>query len=315
MRPALLIVCAVLAGCGSSRPARPEIRGPSVAPAGGTPGKPLVTTIAGTSLSAQAAADLAYGKPTAGGPAPEYPPLPASAFRAPVARYRAYSVRQAGVMRGQVAALERTLLRGDRAAARAAWLRSYRRYLLIGAAYGSLGDLDAAIEGDLHAIERGLWTGAPLASLPVDRLSDRVARLGPRLGRMEITPLDYATRAHEILEDAQRDMLSDAVTPWSGAGVQATAASLDATEVVIGTLRPLLSGRGPLAGVESGLLGLRRELTAVRRAHGGRLPSTHALGQRERVRLNGRLGATLERLAAVPGALETRLPPAIPAIK
>jgi len=218
-------------------------------------------------------------------------------------------------MREEVATLRRALRRGDRAGARTAWLRAYTGYLLIGAAYGSLGALDAAIEDDLHTIERGLWTGAPLASLPVDRLSDRVARLGPRLVRMGITPLDYATRAHEILEDAQRDMLSDAVAPWSGAGVQATAASLDATEVVIGTLRPLLSGRGPLPQVESALLGLRREMAALRRAHGGRLPSTHDLGQRERVRLNGRLGATLERLAAVPGALETRVPPAIPAIR
>ena len=129
---------------------------------------------------------------------------------------------------------------------------------------------------------------------------------------MRITPLDYATRAHEILEDAQRDMLSDAVAPWSGAGVHATAASLDATEVVIGTLRPLLAGRGALPPVETGLLGLRRELDAVRRAHGGRLPATRALGRREREALSGSLGAALERLAAVPGALETRLPAAIP---
>jgi hypothetical protein len=315
VRPGLLIVCAVLAGCGSSHPARPEIKGPAVAPADGTPGKPLLTSVAGTNLSPQEAADIAYGKPTAAGPAPEYPPLPAGAFRAPVSRYRAYSVRQAGVMRDEIAGLERALERGDRAAARAAWLRSYTRYLLIGAAYGSLGALDAAIEDDLHAIERGLWTGAPLASLRASRLSDRVARLRPRLARIEITPLDYATRAHEILEDAQRDMLSDAVAPWSGAGVHATAASLDATEVVVGTLRPLLSGRGALPQVEAGLLGLRRELAAVRRAHGGRLPSTHELGRRERVRLSGRLGATLERLAAIPGALETRLPPTIPAIK
>ena len=78
-----------------------------------------------------------------------------------------------------------------------------------------------------------------------------------------------------------------------------TAASLDATEVVIGTLRPLLAGRGALPPVETGLLGLRRELDAVRSAHGGRLPATRALGRGEREALSGSLGAALERLAAV----------------
>ena len=134
------------------------------APAGGS-----VTAsgrVAGTNLSADAVAAAASGRATAAGPAPELSPLPASAFRAPVARYRAYSVRQARAVRAHVAALARALRRGDRPAARAAWLRSYTRYLLIGAAYGALGGLDEAIEADLHAIERGLWTGAPLTRLP-----------------------------------------------------------------------------------------------------------------------------------------------------
>jgi high-affinity iron transporter len=314
---ALLFCAVVLAGCGASdvAPPRPAISGPPVAPgsegAAATPGR-----VAGTDLSADAVAAAASGRVTAAGPVPELQPLAPREFRTPVARYRAYSVARAAAMGERTTVLERALRRGDRPAARAAWLRAYREYLLVGAAYGALGDLDAAIVARLHAIEHGLWTGEPLAGLrtPAARLRADVARMRPKLARMRITPLDYATRAHEILEDAQRDQLSDAVTPWSGAGVHATAAALDATEVVIGTLRPLLAGRGALPPVESGLHGLRRELAAIRRAHGGRLPSTHELGRRERERLSGRLGAALEQLAGVPGALETALPPAIPAI-
>lgn len=61
---------------------------------------------------------------------------------------------------------------------------------------------------------------------------------------MSITPLEYATRAHEILEDAVRDLLSGAAVPWSGEGVLATAAGVEATEEVISTLRPVLGGVG-----------------------------------------------------------------------
>jgi iron uptake system component EfeO len=97
--------------------------------------------------------------------------------------------------------------------------------------------------------------------------------------------------------------------------VLATAASLEATEAVVDTLRPLLATRGALAPVDSGLVRLRRELAAIRRAHDGRWPALDALSRSERQRLNGRLGAGLELLARVPGALETTLPPAIPPIK
>ena len=47
------------------------------------------------------------------------------------------------------------------------------------------------------------------------------------LPRSEIDPLDYAARAHEILEDAQRDLMSGIQVPWSGAGVLGTAAGVD----------------------------------------------------------------------------------------
>ena len=84
---------------------------------------------------------------------------------------------------------------------------------------------------------------------------------------------------------------------------------------MIGTLRSLLAERQSLAPVESGLLGLRRELDAIRRAHGGRWPALDAAQPHERQRLNGRLGAGLELLARVPHALETQYPPAIPELR
>ena len=71
-----------------------------------------------------------------------------------------------------------------------------------------------------------------------------VARLRRDLPSVSITPLEYATRAHEILEDAQRDLLSGADVPWSGEGLLATDAGLEATKEVVSTLRGLLIRSG-----------------------------------------------------------------------
>ena len=278
---------------------------------------PTVAKVAGTDMSAQAVADAAVGVPLNGAPRSAFVPLPARAFDRPIARYRVYSARQAAAMAQQARALRRGLRANDRAAARRAWAGVYDRWLRVGAAYGALGDLDTAITEDRRTLERGLWTGASLHALEpaAARLDADVRRLRRTVPTVEITPLDYAIRAHEILEDAQRDMLSGSDAPWSGAGVQATASSLAATYAVVGTLRPLLAERGTLAPVESGLQGLHRELAALQRAHGGRWPRLGALSRGEAQRLNGRLGAGLEILAKVPGALETQLPPAIPELK
>ncbi|MEV4420792.1 EfeM/EfeO family lipoprotein [Patulibacter sp. NPDC049589] len=263
---------------------------------------------------------------------PETAPLPVAAFDRPIAAYRRYAGRDAVAMAAPAARLTAALRRGDRGAARTAWTAAYRRYLLLGAAYGALGALDDAIDGTpgglrggvhdpafsgLHRVEHDLWTGRRPASIvpAAQRLQRLVARLPARVRTVEITPLDYATRAHEILEDAQRDFLSDRAAPWSSAGVVATAASVDATGVVLGTLRPILQGRGDaLEPVETRMGQLRGVLAGIRRGHHGTTPRLDALGSTERARLTGALGAALEALAAVPGTLETVLPPDVPKI-
>jgi iron uptake system EfeUOB component EfeO/EfeM len=312
VRRALFVVL-LLAGCGGSSQA-PAPRD-KVAP---PPTREVeVQRIRGTDMTPQEIADAASGVPVNGFARPEHMPVPSKAFDVPIARYRAYSGRQARAMAREVDALQRALSAGDRAAARRAWAGAYERYLFIGAAYGALGDLDARIVHTRMRIERGLWTGDSLRTLraPAADLARDVRTLRRVVPRVEITPLDYAIRAHEILEDAQRDMLSGVAAPYSGAGVRATAASLNATYAVIKTLHTLLATRGEIAPVETSLLGLRRELDAIRRAHGGQWPVLDALTRREHQRLNARLGAGLERLAYVPHTLETQYAPAVPELR
>ena len=267
-------------------------------------------------------------------PPPSLPPLQASTFRGPVAEYRAFSVRQLGAMETQVSRLQGALAAGDRAGAQRAWRAAFANYRTLGAVYleGDVATLNAAIDGNpgglrggtsspkftgLHRIEFGLWTGAPLASLQpfARRLATDVAKMRRLLPRVQIAAIDYATRAHEILEDAVRDLLSGTDVPWSGEGVLGTNAGVAATSEIVKTLAPLLQNReGVLPVVRSELARLRLTLTALTAAHGGIVPTNSQLTQEQSERLNASIGQALEALAQIPGALETSKPPATPAI-
>jgi iron uptake system EfeUOB component EfeO/EfeM len=265
-------------------------------------------------------------------PVPELVPVPASEFDRPIAESLTYAEADLRVMALDVRGLIGALESGSRARSRAAWLDAFGRYLRLGAVYGEFGQLDTAIDGNaggltggarspdftgLHRIEFGLWSDQdPRTLVPAGRvLAANVARLEKVVPTVIVTPLDYATRAHEILEDAQRDFLSGADVPWSGEGVFATAAGVAATEEVLATLRPLLDGRGSaIELVDFGLARLKTVLAAIRTDHAGSWPTLSQLSQLESERLDGAVGFALEQLAGVPGELETQLPPTIPTL-
>jgi high-affinity iron transporter len=256
--------------------------------------------VTGTTMSSQQAADAAVED----GVHPDLVPLPESAFKRPIARYRTYAAGQARAMGRAVAKLRQAADRGDRAGAERAWAESFDRWLLVGAAYGALGDLDTAITGSLSQLE-----SRPASRAAAARLERATRRLPKAVRVAELAPIDYAVRAHEILEDVQRDDMGDP------AGVRATADAVAATKTVIGTLRPVLAGRGDtLQQVDARLAQLTGTLDEIRRKH-GEWPAPDALPRAERQELLGRLGATLETLAGVPAALETTLPPKLPAIR
>jgi high-affinity iron transporter len=293
----------LIRGGGDDPVSAPRIVGPGAAPA--VSQAATQQRVHGTAKGAQAVAAAASG---ATGSA--LTPLAAADFAAPIARYRAYARGEARTLAVRTTALAAALRAGDRGRSRAAWARADSAWRRVGAAYGALGALGDAIAGDLGHVEDGLWGAArPRALAPAaTRLRASVARLRGVLGGSAITPLDYATRAHEILEDVQRDQLG-AAGP-SASGVRATADGVAATRVVLGTLRTVLAGRGDALTQSRFWLGrLDGTLTRIRAAHGGAYPPVPALSRAERERLLGQLGATLEALRGIPGELETTLPP------
>jgi high-affinity iron transporter len=262
-------------------------------------------------------------------PPSELAPLPASAFKRPIAEYRAYAVHRLAVMEGQIARLRQALAANDRAAAQAAWRAAYASYMHL---TGQVATLNQRINGNpggleggaaspefsgLHRIEYGLWgASAPRVLLgSASELGSDVHKLKDLLPSVSTTPLEYATRAHEILEDAVRDLLSGTDVPLSGEGVLATSSGLDATKEVFQTLRPLLKGRENVSLiVPPELTSLQSAMTTLADEHSGQLPSNGALTQQQSELLNSRMGAALEALAQVPGALETEPTPQIPSI-
>ncbi len=318
-------VAIVLLTQGHGSTARVHLTGPGAAPGPSVLPRHVAARIPGSSVSPQQAADDASERTVS------MAPLSPHDFAAPVAQYRAYAGHARRVLTVRVRELNRALRADDRVAAEAAWLRADSTFARIGAAYGALGSLGDAIDGasgglargardphftGLQRIESGLWGGvAPAALVPYgSRLTRDVSRLGGVLRNAPIDPLTYATRAHEILEDVQRDRLSR-TTP-SDSGVRATADGLTATREVLATLTPILAGRGDGLGRSRYWLGqLGRTLASIRHRHGGRYPPLSALSRTERETLNGRMGATLEALDTIPGELETIRPPVIPRIR
>ena len=255
----------------------------------------------------------------AGGVAPAAVlPVSAQNLDGPVQEYRDYVVPQLSTLAIQVDALRDALRAGDANAAKAAWLQAQLTWERVGAAYGSFGDLAAAIDGlpnglpagvddpgfsGLRRIEYGLWHGQSTATLvPVaDQLAQNVATLREKLPTVTADPADLPLRAHEILEDSLRDKLSGNTDQGAGSGYQETLADIDGTRVVLGELAPLLDARRPqlVATAQAQLNTLEQALRATTAS-----PETVPLTQRQRV--NAAIGQALETLSLIPDLLEIR---------
>lgn len=289
----------------------------------------------GSHASLSSSAQQRYTKQLATADAPAStsgaePPIPTSFFKASIADYRRYAERVAAELSPAVQSIQSALAGDDRSEAQSAWTVAFAHYLSLGAVYGEFGQLNQSIDGlpgglpkgvedprftGLHRLEYGLWTGQSLRSLEplATQLQANVRQLAHVLPTVALPAADYVTRAHEILEDAERDFLSGASVPWSGQGVVATQASLSATEVVIDTLGSLIAQ--PLYSNITGRLAvLGQVLGAIRQSHAGSLPTLGGLRPQERERLDGATAGALQALQAVPVYLDTNPAPSTPAL-
>jgi hypothetical protein len=294
-----------------------------------------IQKVVGTDVSAarygeEVAAREDFEENLAGEKISDLEPLSPARFKRPVKEYKAYAHAWIGRTIGAAKALGVALEGGSRADAQSAWEKAWGDYMHLGADYGLFGDLEEELDGTaggprtsasdpnfvgFRRLEWGLWTGRPLDSLAGydARLVHDLHRLRAAVPGVEIDALDYATRGHEIVEDAQRDLMSGMDVPWSHQGVLGTAAALASVEEVFHTLKPLLSGRENTEGeVEYWLKRLHGLFASM--DHHGSYPTLTGMSEAEHERFNGYVAGALGALQMVPSTLETELYKAPPSI-
>ncbi|WP_189935776.1 EfeM/EfeO family lipoprotein [Streptomyces sulfonofaciens] len=211
---------------------------------------------------------------------------------------------------------------GDLAAARSAWLTAHLLYERMGAAYGTFGDADQAINGTdaglpggvddpgftgFHRLEQGLWHGGTAAALrPVaDRLAKDVHTLRTNWATERMDPLDLGLRAHEILENTLQFELTGRTDYGSGSNLATARANLDGTRAVLTRLRPLLRTRYPhLTALDASLGRLEKLLDAQH--EDGRWTPLKDLSRPDRQHIDAATGDALERLADIAAICDVR---------
>lgn len=235
--------------------------------------------------------------------------------------YVDYARAQLGRLAARVQALRSTLASGNLASSRALWLDAQLAWELVGASYNSFGDPGVAIDGlpgglpkgpsdprftGLHRIEYGLFHGETPASLVTvaDRLLTDITSLRKQIADVAGDPVDLTLRAHEIVEDAQRDHLSGVDDFGGKAAYAMTLANLQVTRTVWNQLATPIKSRNPTLfdEAENAFDRLERALIAVR-VNGTWLAPAQA-SVMQRAQINAALSEALEVTAQEPGLLE-----------
>ncbi|HWU33510.1 MAG TPA: FTR1 family protein, partial [Marmoricola sp.] len=174
--------------------------------------------------------------------------------------YVKYADIQLGKLTSSVQALRTAMASGNLAQAQDLWLTAQLDWELVGASYNSFGDPGVAIDGlpdglplgtgdpnftGLHRIEYGLFNGQDPRSLAnvADRLLTDITALRKQIADVAGDPVDLTLRAHEILEDAQRDHLSGIDDEGGNAAYPMTWANVQVTRTVWNELKPQISRR------------------------------------------------------------------------
>jgi iron uptake system component EfeO len=264
--------------------------------------------------------DPVTGRPTritgpAGG-SPAILPVTSNDLYAPARSYTKYVSAGLDRLTARTDALREAVDGGDLDAARAAWTPAHVAYERLGAAYGTFGDLDGAINGGpaglpggvhdpgftgFHRLEYGLWHDESASSLRkvADRLAHDAHALKTDFPKQRMDPADLPLRAHEILENTLQFQLTGRADQGSGTTLKTAAANIEGTREVLGVLRPLLRSRYQrLPEVDTWL----DRMDALLKGHS----SVERLSTTQRERLNGAAGQLLELLAPVATIAEPR---------
>jgi iron uptake system component EfeO len=270
-------------------------------------------------------ADPVRGPTVAVGPAPKGSALTPGIV--PVTRtdlipaaqaYGSWVASRLPALRQQAAAVAADAEEGDLAAARRDWLTAHTSYETLGAAYGAFGDIGDAIDGlpghgltGFHAVEAPLYTGAPASAVvgPAQKLVADIDALIAAFPSAQIDPGDMGLRAHEIVEDAIRDVLAGAADAGSGTELATIDANLSGARQALAPLQDILASRYPDLAATQRSITTTQTLVESFRGADGTWTRLSALTTAQRERVDAALSETAELLAPVAAICDPRRDP------
>ena len=270
-------------------------------------------------------ADPAHGPTVRVGPAPPgtaltpgMVPVTRVDLIAPTKTYSAWVASRLPVLRQQAAAVAADAEEGDLSAAKRDWLTAHTTYETLGAAYGAFGDAGDALDGlpghgltGFHAVESPLFAGAAASAVvgPAQELVSDVDALIAQFPKAQIDPGDMGLRAHEIVEDAIRDVLAGAADAGSGTELATIDANLTGATQALAPLHDILASRYPqLAATQQSIASTQQLVEGFRGADGAWTPLA-GLTTAQREHLDAALSQTAELLAPVAAICDPRRAP------
>jgi iron uptake system component EfeO len=221
-------------------------------------------------------------------------------------------------LREQATAVAADAEEGDLAAARRDWLTAHTTYETLGGAYDAFGDIGDAIDGlpghgltGFHAVEAPLYTGGPASAAvgPAQQLVADIDRLLAAFPSAQIDPGDMGLRAHEIVEDALRDVLAGAADAGSGTELATIDANLTGAAQALAPLHGILDSRYPdLAATQKSIAATQRLVEGFR-GPDGTWTRLAALTTAQREHVDAALSETAELLAPVAAICDPRREP------
>jgi iron uptake system component EfeO len=232
--------------------------------------------------------------------------------------YGAWVASRLPILREQAAAVAADAEEGDLPAARLDWLTAHTTYETLGAAYGAFGKIGDAIDGlpghgltGFHAVEAPLFTGAPAPAVvgPAQQLVADIGQLIAAFPAAQIDPGDVGLRAHEIVEDALRDVLEGAADAGSGTELATVDADLTGATRALAPLHGILASRYPDLASTQRSIAATQALVEGFRAADGTWTRLAALSTAQRERVDAALSETAELLAPVAALCDPRREP------
>ncbi len=178
-----------------------------------------------------------------------------------VAGYKRYTTSQIEALVTRTQEFTDAVKRGDVPAAQALYPVARTYWERVEPVAESFGDIDPRIDGrddgepgveftGYHRLERDLWaTGLqPDSNAMADRLMADIRELQTRVAGIELTPLQLANGAKELLDEVATGKITGEEDRYSHTDLWDFRANVDGSQAAVAALRPVLDQRDPALG-------------------------------------------------------------------